>query len=199
MKKLTLTSLIALMAMVFAIAFAGPAAEAAPLSFPAFDPGVYTTATLAGGPIPGLTPNQLTFFTVGRADFAAVETVADGLGPRYNLSSCGGCHAQPAIGGSSPFMNPQIPQAQANGEMGSLSFTAIIGGLPAPAFTATGPIREVRFKRNPDGTRDGGVHNTATITGLAGTIGCSLALADFAGNAAAGNVSFRIPTPVFGA
>ena len=44
-----------------------------------------------------------------------------------------------------------------------------------------GPVREVRFKFNPDGSRDGGVHNTATITGRAGASGCSLALDDIAG------------------
>ena len=34
-----------------------------------------------------------------------------GLGPRFNLNSCVGCHAQPGPGGSSPRLNPQIPVA----------------------------------------------------------------------------------------
>jgi cytochrome c peroxidase len=31
-----------------------------------------------------------------------VEQVADGLGPTFNSNSCSSCHAQPALGGSSP-------------------------------------------------------------------------------------------------
>jgi hypothetical protein len=62
-----------------------------------------------------------------------------------------------------------------------------------------GPVREARFKFNPDGTRDGGVHNTATITGRTGADGCRLAQPDFDTAAANKNVIFRIPTPVFGA
>jgi len=80
-----------------------------------------------------------------------------GLGPGYNATSCGACHAQPAPLGSSPSPtspqvakpNPQIAAATENGA------TNII-----PTFiTANGPVREVRFVRNSDGTPDGGVHN----------------------------------------
>ena len=35
----------------------------------------------------------------------------DGLGPTMNLDSCGGCHAQPAAGGTSPAVNPQVALA----------------------------------------------------------------------------------------
>ena len=35
----------------------------------------------------------------------------EGLGPRFNLDSCGGCHAAPAIGGTSPAVNPQVAKA----------------------------------------------------------------------------------------
>ena len=38
-----------------------------------------------------------------------------GLGPRFNLDSCGGCHSQPAIGGTSPAVNPQVAVANKNG------------------------------------------------------------------------------------
>src|SRR4051794_25791571 len=59
------------------------------------DPGVRGGAG-AGGPIAGLTKRQQDFFFDGKADFLEVESVADGLGPRMNLDSCAGCHAQPA-------------------------------------------------------------------------------------------------------
>jgi CxxC motif-containing protein (DUF1111 family) len=54
----------------------------------------------------------------------------------------------------------------------------------------------VRFKRNPDGTADGGVHDIFTITGLGGAEGCILKQPNFSPRR---NIIFRIPTPTFGA
>src|SRR2546429_3004951 len=153
------------------------------------DPGVRGGAAGAGGPIAGLTARQSAFFDDGKADFEEVEVVADGLGPRMNLDSCAGCHAQPATGGTSPFVNPQVAFASKDGGTDQVPFF----------ITLNGPIREARFKFNPDGTRDGGVHNTATITGRTGAAGCSLAQPDFVAADRANNLIFRIPTPVFGA
>jgi CxxC motif-containing protein (DUF1111 family) len=53
--------------------------------------------------------------------------------------------------------------------------------------------------RNPDGTPDGGVTNTFTITGREGANGCDLDQHDFAREIRNRNVIFRIPSPVFGA
>jgi CxxC motif-containing protein (DUF1111 family) len=73
-------------------------------------------------------------------------------------------------------------------------------------ITQDGPVREARFKRNPNGTSDGGVHNLFVITGRSDAAGCDIAQPNFlpAGNplsAQGGNLNiiFRIPTPVFGA
>ena len=153
------------------------------------DPGVRGGPAGAGGPIAGLTNRQSAFFAEGKADFEKGEGVAKGLGPRMNLDSCGGCHAQPATGGASPFVNPQV------------AFASKAGGTDRVPFfiTLNGPVREARFKFNQDGTRDGGVHNTATITGRTGAAGCVLAQPDFDTQAANNNLIFRIPTPVFGA
>ena len=54
-----------------------------------------------GEPIPGLTAQQADLFTDGKADFAEVESVADGLGPVFNGRSCAECHSVPAVGGGS--------------------------------------------------------------------------------------------------
>src|SRR2546428_1856867 len=156
---------------------------------PARDPGVRGGMPGAGGPIAGLTARQLEFFADGRADFESVEDVADGAGPRMNLDGCAGCHSQPAIGGTSPFVNPQVAFASKDGGTDRVPFF----------ITLNGPVREARFKFNPDGSRDGGVHNTATITGRTGADGCVLAQPDFDAAAATNNLVFRIPTPVFGA
>jgi CxxC motif-containing protein (DUF1111 family) len=157
--------------------------------FMARDPGVRGGNPGGGLPLPGLSTTQNAFFVAGQADFNSVENVADGLGPRMNLDSCGGCHSQPAIGGTSPATNPQVAFAGKDG-----------GGDSVPSFiSAYGPVREARFVLNPDGTADGGVHALFTITGRTGASGCNLAQPNFANAVASHNVIFRIPTPTFGA
>jgi CxxC motif-containing protein (DUF1111 family) len=155
----------------------------------AVDPGVRSGDAGAGAPITGLTDNQLALFNAGLADFNEAEGVAEGLGPRMNLDSCAGCHAQPASGGSSPTVNPQMAFANANGGT----------DVPPSFLSANGPVREARFVSNADGTPDGGVHALFTITGRLGADGCTMKQPDFASQVAKNNVIFRIPTPVFGA
>jgi len=156
---------------------------------PAKDPGVRGGAAAAGGAIAGLTKNELSFFDAGKNDFVEEETVREGLGPTMNLDSCGGCHLHPAVGGTSPPVNPQIAFANKAGA------TNVI-----PSFvTRNGPVREARFVRNADGAPDGGVHDLFTIAGRSDAPGCGLRQPDFEGELARRNVIFRIPTPVFGA
>ncbi len=153
------------------------------------DPGVRGGAAGAGGSLVGLTETELAFFNAGKDDFAEVENVANGLGPTMNLDSCAGCHVQPAVGGTSPAVNPQVAFAT------KMNATNIV-----PSFiTPNGPVREARFVKNPDGTLDGGVHDLFTIAGRSDAPGCALAQPDFATELAHGNVIFRIPTPTFGA
>ena len=73
------------------------------------DPGARKGPAGAGGSLAGLTGKQQQFFEQGKADFNEIEEVDEGLGPRMNLDGCGACHAQPAVGGSSPAVNPQSP------------------------------------------------------------------------------------------
>src|SRR6185312_1065076 len=68
-----------------------------------------------------------------------------------------------------------------------------------PFITGRGPVREVRFIANPDGTPDGGVHDLFVITGRTDAPGCDIAQPDFATQLKNNNVIFRIPTPTFGA
>jgi CxxC motif-containing protein (DUF1111 family) len=80
-------------------------------------------------------------------------------------------------------------------------FTAgqVAGGTNVIPFfvTANGPVREARFKS------DSGVHDLFTIRGRTDVSNppnlCTLAQPNFAAESASGNLSFRIPTPVFGA
>src|SRR6476620_11565109 len=167
------------------------------------DPGVRGGAAGAGQPLASVSANanDLAFFNTGLDQFNEAQTVTGdnvGLGPRFNLDSCGGCHAQPAVGGTSPAVNPQ--------------FTIISRGVASsatntrPAFiTQNGPVREARFPFffNANGTANvtnpnGGVETIFTISGRADAGACSLQQPGFAQAAAANNLIFRIPTPVFG-
>jgi CxxC motif-containing protein (DUF1111 family) len=152
------------------------------------DPGVRGGAAAAGEPLAGITDHENEYFLAGKEEFEEVEEVSEGLGPTLNLDSCGGCHSQPAIGGTSPAINPQVAFATANGGR----------DLVPPFLSANGPVREARFIWNRDGTPDGGVHALFTITGRDGAGACQISQPDFAREVANRNVIFRIPTPTFG-
>jgi CxxC motif-containing protein (DUF1111 family) len=164
------------------------------------DPGVRAGSPAAGGPLPGLTQDEMAFFNDGLTRFVTIESASggrnNGLGARFNSDSCLSCHAQPAVGGSSPASNPLIAVATLNGAKNVVPWF----------ITAQGPIREARFKRSPDGTPDGSVHDLFVITGRSDAGGCNIAQPGFlpGGNPVTGrggnpNIIFRIPTPVFGA
>jgi CxxC motif-containing protein (DUF1111 family) len=162
------------------------------------DPGPRGGAAGAGGSYPTLNPNETYYFTQALTRFQEIDSVTGtepgtnggGLGPTFNGNSCAQCHAQPAVGGSSPGLaspqnsvpNPQLALATEYGA------TNIV-----PSFiTAAGPVREARF------ISDGGVHGLFTIQGRTDAPGCTLPQPDFATQLQNRNVIFRIPTPVFG-
>jgi CxxC motif-containing protein (DUF1111 family) len=182
------------------------------MAFAQTDPGVRNnTGVNAGQPFASVTasPNDLAFFQTGLAQFNEHQTVTgdnSGLGPRFNLDTCGGCHSQPAPGGTSPasgvfpFVGPN-PQSQviASGVVNG-SFNTI------PYFVfANGPVREARFPfffdqfGNPDpNAPNGGVEDLFTVTGRADAGGCSLPQPSFNVARGTNNIIFRIPTPTFG-
>ncbi len=168
------------------------------------DPGPRSGAAGAGGAFPLLNSNEQAAFGGSMETFMEVDSVSgaitgeegSGLGPTFNGNGCAMCHAQPAVGGSSPGLsspqnsipNPQVALATLDGAKNSV-----------PSFiTASGPVREARFIHNRDGSPDGGVHGLYTIAGRTDAPGCNLAQPDFSGNLAHNNVIFRIPTPIFG-
>jgi CxxC motif-containing protein (DUF1111 family) len=176
---IVVVSSVGLLALQFGVGAQGTVAK---------DPGPRTGALGAGDPLPGLTDAQSEYFFKAKDEFTSEDSVSEGLGPRMNLDSCSGCHLYPAVGGSSPPVNPQVAFISKNGGTDSL-----------PSFlSANGPVRETRFVHNADGSPDGGVHAMFTITGRSGATGCTLAQPDYDSQLASGNVIFRIPTPTYG-
>lgn len=162
------------------------------------DPGPRGGVAGAGGYYPTLSGAEQTLFSNALARFTEVDSVSgtvpgeagSGLGPAFNGNSCAQCHAQPAIGGSSPGLtsrqNPQPnPQVQLAGLDGAAN------QVP-PFITSNGPVREARF------ISDGGVHGLFTIRGRVDAQGCALQQENFAQQLANNNVVFRIPTPLYG-
>jgi CxxC motif-containing protein (DUF1111 family) len=179
-------------------------------AFAQVDPGVRTGGAAAGAPLASVTANNpvtiLNFFNDGKARFQEVDSVSGtlageegvGLGPRYNSRSCAACHAQPAVGGSAPSVNPQIADATADGAHNTI-----------PTFiTQSGPVREARFPfffdslGNPDpNSPNGGVEDLYTIAGRVDAANCTTSAISqpaFATAQQGNDVIFRIPTPTFG-
>ena len=180
-------------------------AAAIAAQFVASDPGVRTGSVDAGQPLASLsqTTGGYNFFNDGLARFQEVDDVAHGLGPRFNTNSCTSCHAQPAVGGSSPSATV-YPFIGPNPESQVFNLDGAHNNLPS-FITPDGPVREARFKffltssgslsNNPDG----GVHDLFVISGRPDAGSCSIQQPNFAHNLALNNISFRIPTPTFGA
>lgn len=169
----------------------------APLAMAQTDPGPRPGPPNGGRPLPGLSSAALAYFNEGLTRFTEVDSVSGtqpgatgkGLGPRFNLNTCGGCHSFPATGGSSGPVNPEIAMATNYGASNTV-----------PSFILqNGPARVVRFVKNADGTPDGGVHNLFVIAGRADATGCQISQPDFATAVAQNNAAFRIPVPLFGA
>lgn len=176
------------------------------MAFAQTDPGVQTASRGTGATIinPANDPNGFTaFFNDGFKRFQDVESVSgsstgnNGLGPRFNSNQCSSCHAQPAVGGSGAASNPQA-QFTSNGTAPNDT---------TPFFvTPNGPTLEARFpfffNRNGSpnlNAPNGGVEDLFTVSGRSDASTCSLPQPSFRAAAAANNLIFRIPTPVFGA
>src|SRR5579862_1056547 len=153
-------------------ALAAAASSSAPAAANPVDPGVRTAPTDNGPPVPlaGLGSDDLTFFDDGLVRFNTIEVVSgalppnqsNGLGPRFNSTSCGSCHSQPYIGGSSPAQNPLMSIATAEGASNEIPWFLV----------ARGPIREARFVQS-NGVPDGGVHNLFVVSGRSDAGSCA--------------------------
>jgi CxxC motif-containing protein (DUF1111 family) len=153
----------------------------------------------AGHQLAKLTPDQTAFWFASLAVFGEQATVDGandpssnnpsirGLGPAFNGDSCFMCHSFPAIGGTSPFTNPQVALATAKGAQNALP----------PFVVLNGPVREARFHGNA--MSGAAVRPLFSIQGRSDApAGCNLAQPDFMTQIQKNNVALRIPTPTFG-
>jgi CxxC motif-containing protein (DUF1111 family) len=186
--------------------------------FKAKDPGPRPNPTSAiPRPVSGLNANELALFNESLLRVSELEGSCDtcaqqpqnvlpidpdptnpfsplklvnsaGMGPVFNADQCFICHFQPVIGGSSPAGNPA-----------SLIAHRLGGTNTVPSFESpTGAFREVRFKFNPDLSRDGGVHSLFTLKGRSDAPNCTLQQPDFNTAVNTQNIAFRIPLQLFG-
>src|SRR2546429_5031263 len=145
------------------------------MAFPNTDPVLRTKREVkAPHQFTSFNASDLTFFQTGLGQFNEHQTVTGdnpGLGPRFNLDSCGACHSQPAAGGTSPASGvfPNVgpnPQSQVianwvvNGSTNTIPFFVV----------ANGPVREARFPFffNANGTANpnpptGGLEDRCTV------------------------------------
>jgi len=168
------------------------------------DPGPRGGPPGAGGPVPTLNLVETRFWDGGLAHFQDIFSVRGtlpgepgvGLGPAFNGNSCAQCHAEPAVGGSSPgFNSPTHPVPNPQVALATLDGATNF----VPAFVIPkGPVVEARFILDSTGALDGGVHNLYTIQGRVDAPGCILAQPNFPAELANNNVILRIPTPTFG-
>ena len=214
--------------LILAVAFAGLSFATALLgqvaasnSGAAHDPGVRAGSVNSGQPLSSLSAAELQYFQDGLSRFLQIDSVVGtasgapgtGLGPTFNSNSCGSCHSQPAVGGSSPSAS-QYPNIGPNPQIAAATDQNATNSIPF-FITPDGPVREARFPLVINSsnalteTPDGGVHDLFTIAGrtdatnVVGVTGkpqtCSIAQPNFQLAQSLGDIIYRIPTPVFGA
>ena len=156
--------------------------------FRAVDPGVRLGESNVGAAMAGV---DAQYFANTRSAFQEVHSIAGdldpgtGLGPRFNGTSCGGCHAYPAPGGSSPVRNPQFGMAIVHGARNNI-----------PDFLkAVGPVLAVRVRAKVGLAAAGEVLPLFTVNGRSDAFSCVVDPPDFTDRS---NLAFRIPAPLFG-
>ncbi len=175
----------------------------------AADPGPVPGAPRAGGAtgaVSTLNSDEQALYARSLTNFNEIDSVTgqlsdgSGLGPTFNMNSCGGCHLHPDVGGGSPAIDSGItgnalldsqPIARQNPQIDVATLAGAKNAIP-PFITPDGPVREARLKT------DNGVHDLFTIGGRTDAPSCTALPFDFTNEIANDNVSFRIPLSVYG-
>ncbi len=93
---------------------------------------------IPGGPLPGLTQEQLNRYEDGKEAFSIQWDGPNGLGPVFNQNSCSSCHNVPTVGGSGSAFVTRFGTTDENGNFdplseygGSLLQDRTIEGIPS--------------------------------------------------------------------
>ena len=91
-----------------------------------------------GGPLRGLSPEELARFEKGRAVFQRKFTPETGLGPLFNADACGECHETPATGGTGDEVETHVAAVRPEGACDPLAAEGgfVIQQHATPALTA---------------------------------------------------------------
>jgi len=105
-----------------------------------------------GEVLPSATEEQRRAFEAGREIMGHRFTPAEGLGPDFNVTSCGACHERPTFGGSGPRYRDFLLVAQELSD-GSQNFRGKSGvqlqySLHSPARIGTDPAVNIMATRN---------------------------------------------------
>lgn len=105
-----------------------------------------------GEPLPSATIEQVATFNRGKSVFLRKFDLSDGLGPAFNVVSCGACHERPTAGGSAGlYRNFFLAGRLANGFFEPSDSAGMAGGV----------LRVYRY--SPDGEFRPAVPDTTTI------------------------------------
>ena len=117
------------------------------------DPGPRTDTAGAGGPLPTLNSDEQNLFLKALAHFKEINSVdgkvdgeeSIGLGPTFNGNSCAMCHAAPAVGGTSPALNPQLALTTLHAATNTVPSSLSAIPPPSSAGALVGPAGVVGF------------------------------------------------------
>lgn len=130
----------------------GPCAPGFPFLFPNDGPIAEGVTGKLGDPMPSLTDEQLATFDRGKAVLTRRFNLADGLGPAFNVTSCGSCHERPDGGGSAALYRnffiagrlkedgtfaPSESQGNAGGVIRMFNYDPALPARPAVPATTT--------------------------------------------------------------
>jgi cytochrome c peroxidase len=165
------------------------------------DPGVRGGPAGAGNPFSGLTTGQQAVVGTIQATFTEINSVTGGnqghggtgnlgLGPRFDLNSCSGCHAQPATGGSAPFTSNLFSVFDEDGALNEMPYFEAVNGSMLNTHFPTA--------LSGDSIPSGFTQQLFTITGRFDAGSCDLQQPNFTGAESANDISMRTPLPMFG-
>src|SRR5258708_11232465 len=134
----------------------------AKLTLPLLFAGALIAATYAGAqqdtpaegsPLAGISSRELELFRLGREAFMSVETVGDGLGPRFNGASCGQCHNIPVVGGTGTMVEMRAGYRDEEGRFHAPPGGTLMHIFSIPPHTCQASIAAIYEEANIIGHR----------------------------------------------